>query len=288
MFEEKVSIIITTYNRSKNLKNAIESVLKQSYKNIEIVVVDDNDISSLERKLTETVMEGFKSFSNIKYIKHEKNSGGSVARNTGINNSSGNYISFLDDDDEYYPIKIENEVFELLRFKENSKIAFIMSEMEIFKNGEKLKVTNREKLFGDKKNFLKYHLMRKCKHGYVGTPAFLFRKSILEEVGGFPILSIRQEYGLLLQILGKGYEGRYLSLPTVRINVLGDGLSRNYSLKKEMDLDILYKMQLEYKNYLNWGERKRMKINYSMDLFKYFIITQRYDRVIANFFSSLK
>ena len=100
-----VSVIITTYGGSKTLKRAINSILAQTYKNIEIIIVDDNDPNSLERKHTENIISNFDACT-IKYIKHSKNLNGAVARNTGINASNGKYICFLDDDYFYLPNRV--------------------------------------------------------------------------------------------------------------------------------------------------------------------------------------
>ena len=99
MNEELVSVIIPTYKRSEMLPRAVESALNQTYSNIEVVVVDDNDPESTWRKDTSERMLQFKNDNRVKYICHEKNSNGSVARNTGIKNSAGSIIAFLDDDD---------------------------------------------------------------------------------------------------------------------------------------------------------------------------------------------
>lgn len=105
----KVSVVIPTYKRPKYLKRALDSVLRQTYKNIEIIVVDDNNSDDEYRIETEKFMKKFND-SRIKYIKHERNKNGSAARNTGIKNSSGKYITFLDDDDEFADQRIEKLV----------------------------------------------------------------------------------------------------------------------------------------------------------------------------------
>ena len=105
-----VSVIIPTYKRPNFLDRAINSVLQQTYPNIEIIVVDDNNPGTEGRFLTERIMEGFKESPNVYYIKHEHNKNGSAARNTGAFSSKGSYIAFLDDDDQYLPKKIESQV----------------------------------------------------------------------------------------------------------------------------------------------------------------------------------
>lgn len=100
----KVSIIIPTFNRAYLLARAIESVLAQTYKDFEIVVIDDAS--------TDNTKEVVKSFDdkNIQYIYHKKNMGGAAARNTGIKIARGYYIAFLDDDDEWLGNKLEKQV----------------------------------------------------------------------------------------------------------------------------------------------------------------------------------
>lgn len=106
--EPLVSVVIPTYNRPDNLVRAVESVLSQTYKQIEVVVVDDNNPESEARLLTENIMRKFNDNPQVKYIKHEKNKNGSAARNTGARASKGSYVAFLDDDDEYTPTRIES------------------------------------------------------------------------------------------------------------------------------------------------------------------------------------
>lgn len=113
-----VSVIIPTYKRSDMLPRAIASVLNQTYQTIQVVVVDDNNPDTEYRKNTEQLMEQYSADTRVKYIKHRKNMNGSVARNTGINNSDGEIVAFLDDDDFYYPEKIDKQVAYLLNHPE--------------------------------------------------------------------------------------------------------------------------------------------------------------------------
>ncbi len=113
MIDGMVSIIIPTYKGHSTLPRAIHSVLTQSYDKFEIIVVDDNDPESESRLLTEKVIQGF-SDKRIKYIRHKKNSNGAVARNTGLKNSRGEFIAFLDDDDIYLKDRLSKSV-ELLQ-----------------------------------------------------------------------------------------------------------------------------------------------------------------------------
>ena len=90
-----VSIIIPTFKRPGMLARAIESCLKQTYKNIEILVVDDNNPDTEGRIETEKFMQQYNDVKQIRYIKCKQNGGGAVARNEGIKNAKGY-------DDAYY------------------------------------------------------------------------------------------------------------------------------------------------------------------------------------------
>ena len=89
MISGLVSVIIPTYKRPNMLGRAIDSVLGQSYTNIEVVVVDDNSDGDKYRLETIQYMERYANDYRVKYIKHKTNQNGSAARNTGIQNSVG-------------------------------------------------------------------------------------------------------------------------------------------------------------------------------------------------------
>lgn len=96
MGSQLVSIIIPVYNREDSIGRAIESVLQQSYDEIELLIVDDGSTDG-----TAAVIEGYAD-ERVHYI-YQENAGANVARNTGINAANGTYISFLDSDDEFDP-----------------------------------------------------------------------------------------------------------------------------------------------------------------------------------------
>ena len=106
MFQEfpLVSVIIPTRNRVEMLCRAVNSVLSQTFDNLECIVVDDESHDN-----TEKVINSFED-DRLKYFRHEKNKGASAARNTGIRQSKGGLIAFLDDDDEWIATKLEKQV----------------------------------------------------------------------------------------------------------------------------------------------------------------------------------
>ena len=99
-----VSVIVPTFNRKKTIIRAINSILNQTYIDVEIIVVDDCSTDD-----TQKVVNSLNS-NKIKYVKHDKNRGACAARNTGIKLAKGEYIAFLDSDDEWLPEKLEKQI----------------------------------------------------------------------------------------------------------------------------------------------------------------------------------
>lgn len=104
-----VSCIIPTYKRCDTLLQAINSVLNQSYFNIEVLVVDDNEKGTKESKDVKNIIDGIND-KRLKLILQEKHINGAEARNAGIRAAKGEYVAFLDDDDEWLPEKLEKQI----------------------------------------------------------------------------------------------------------------------------------------------------------------------------------
>lgn len=131
---DKVSIIIPTYKGDNKLVEAIESVLNQTYRNVEIIVIDDNDPDSIYRMKTEKMIEPY-IHGRVLYYKHEKNKNGSAARNTGLRHVTGEYVAFLDDDDIYHEDRIKKCVSVLER---NVDYDAVYTAVEIYLDDDKV------------------------------------------------------------------------------------------------------------------------------------------------------
>lgn len=138
--EELVSIITPVYNAEKFLKDTIETVQNQTYKNWELILV--NDCS--KDKSEEIINHYSKGDKRIRLINLEKNSGSATARNTAIENSKGRYIAFLDADDLWIKEKLSKQI----QFMKKEKAAFIYSSYEFadengHPNGKKVQVPQK-------------------------------------------------------------------------------------------------------------------------------------------------
>jgi glycosyltransferase involved in cell wall biosynthesis/GR25 family glycosyltransferase involved in LPS biosynthesis len=113
IIEGRVSVIIPTYKRPENLASALKSVVEQDYNDIEVIVVSDNGIGSEYENETARIVAQYAYLNekcSVTLITHDVNRNGAAARNTGILNSTGEYICFLDDDDIYLPGRISLSV----------------------------------------------------------------------------------------------------------------------------------------------------------------------------------
>ncbi len=184
---KKVSVIIPCYNQGEYLDEAVQSVLKSDYENLEIVIVNDGSTD----KISDTVTEYFSSNPKIKVIKI-KNSGVCTARNVAVENATGEYILPLDADDKIYPEYIKKAVKIL---DKNQKIGIVYCEAEFFG-------------ISDKKWDLKPSTIKNMLVQNRIFPCAMFRKSDFEKVGGYnpKMESGCEDWDLWLSLMENGAE----------------------------------------------------------------------------------
>jgi teichuronic acid biosynthesis glycosyltransferase TuaG len=169
-----VSIIIPTYNRTDYLDLTIQSVLSQTYHNIEIIVVDDGTPNNNNEVLC-------KKTNKVKYIKIENSGGPAKPRNVGIREAKGKYIAFVDDDDLWLPTKLEKQVIVL---ENNPDFGLVHGCCEVIdENGiKKNEIIGRPGSFDVKHGDVS---MRMMGNWTLMMPSPLIRKEVLETVGFF-------------------------------------------------------------------------------------------------------
>lgn len=193
--EGLVSIIITTYKGSNKLIRAIDSALNQSYRNVEVLVVDDNDPNSPGRAFTEELIEKYSVCENVHYVKHLHNLNGAVARNTGICNAKGGFIAFLDDDDYF----LENRVEVCLKALEaNTDCVAVYTDSMLMCKGEIVSRNVAKDRPVGKDVLLNQNLL--------GTGSNLFlTRACCETVGGFDVRFLRyQDVEFIMRVLKIG------------------------------------------------------------------------------------
>ena len=242
---ELVSVVIPTHNRSELIKNAVSSVLSQTYKNIELIIVDD---ASTDK--TEEVVKSLDQ-SKIRYIKNEEAKGGNYARNLGISSSKGKYVAFLDDDDEWMPEKVADQV---ALFEEDQSIGLVYTGAEIIYTSKNYKYIRQPKHRGD---LSKEILMR----NYIGTTSsVMVKRSLLEKVGGFDNdMPALQDYDLWIRIAQVAQIG-YINKPLIKyynytnINQITDNV---HKIEKAIN-----KIDIKYKNLIATLDKKAQEERY--------------------------
>ncbi len=184
LIEGLVSVIIPVYNSEKYVKETIESVLKQTYQNFEIIIVDDCSTDN-SCQIIENIDD-----QRIQLIQLDKNSGVAVARNIAIENAKGQYIAFLDSDDVWISNKLDTQI-DLLKGNQQTPMAYTRITM-IDANGKVIKDNCKIK-----KN-ISYSFLQK--NTMIATSSVVINRSVVKEIE-MPNRKSAEDYSLWLSIL---------------------------------------------------------------------------------------
>jgi len=203
---ELISIIIPSYNSGKFLGEAIESAVNQTYKNIEIIIVNDGSTDNTE----EIAKQWQKRDKRIRYLKHKENKGLSAARNTGIRTSKGDFIALLDADDVWMKDKLEKQIEKI---RKEADIVY-SNAILINEKGKKLEDTLWKKVKTAP------YAGRDCleslfqKNFMIPASSLIFKKEVIKEIGGFDEkLKSAEDYDFCLRALAHGYNINYVGSP---------------------------------------------------------------------------
>ena len=228
----KISVIIPTYNRRHTLERAIDSVLSQTFKPFEIIIVDDGSEDGTRNWVQEA-------YPSIKYI-YQSNNGVSSARNKGIISSRGSWIALLDSDDEWMPEKLEDQV---IFINENPGSLFCHTNEIWIRNGVRVNQMKKHKKYGG--DIFKYCLDM-CR---ISPSSSLIKKEVFEDVGLFDeSLTVCEDYDLWLRITAN-YTILFLDRPLIKkygghadqLSRVPEGIEqyRIQSLEKILSMSIL-------------------------------------------------
>lgn len=252
-----ISVIIPTYNREKQIKRAIESVIRQTYGALEIIIVDDGSTDNTEDVVCQIEER------KIKYVR-QKNQGACVARNRGIKEASGDYIAFLDSDDEWVSNKLERQM---------SHINNVGSEVSVC--NYVIENNNKTKVAMSNIHSEVFTLNELLNYNYITTGAILIKRELLQKVGMFDEKMPRyQDWELALRIARKT-EIPFLNEPLLIQHVQKESISRStskdkkfYALERMLEKNI----ELFYEN-----PKAYAHICWSMGMYSMFTQNQRKD-----------
>jgi len=208
-----ISVIIPTYNRAHTLRRALDSVLNQSYRNFECLVVDDGSIDDTRKVISEYQDE------RVTYL-YSENKGVSSARNIGFQHSRGEWISLLDSDDEWLIHKLEEQV----KFIEkNNHYKIVHGEEVWIRSGKRVNPKKIHKKSGGR-------IFERClKLCLISPSTVIISRNLWSEYGGFnEDFVVCEDYDLWLKITAK-YEVGYIERPLiVKYGGHDDQLSQKY------------------------------------------------------------
>lgn len=252
--EELVSIITPVYNCSKLLPKTIECVINQTYKNWEMILVDD----CTPDNSAEIIKKYADKDSRIKYFKLDKNSGAAIARNKALKESKGRFIAYLDADDLWKPEKLKKQV----EFMINNNYAFTCTDYEkINEDGKSMnKVINIPKR-------VDYNLY--LRNTVIQTVGVMIDINITgKEILVMPNIRRRQDAATWCQLLKKGYYCYELPETLSYYRVVNNSLSSNkfkaakgtWSLYRDIEKLSLIKSSICFMGYAFNAVKKRIYI----------------------------
>lgn len=165
-----ISVVIPAYNREKTITRAINSVLNQTYKDLELIIIDDNSTDETQ-KVVESINDD-----RINYYKLSENKGACYARNFGASKAKGQYIAFQDSDDEWFSDKLEIQMEEM---KKNDA-DMVFSRVQLYEEGNNQKYIGTAPKKNKKSGIITYEeLLSKT---IIGTPTILVKKETFDEI----------------------------------------------------------------------------------------------------------
>jgi Glycosyltransferases, probably involved in cell wall biogenesis len=277
----KVSVIIPTYNRRLLLERALKSVLEQSYRDFEVIIVDDGSTDGTFEMLKGY---GMTNSDKIKIIRQE-NRGESAARNAGIGIASGEYIAFQDSNDVWVKNKLEKQIAYM---EQNTRFALTYTDISVYRNGVlQFKSRLHEERYGYfKEGEIFLNLLKEC---FIFVPTVVLRRSCLLSIGGFnQKLFVAQDYDLWLRIATK-YPIGFLDEPLSICHYHGNNVTSDALLRCENFVCLFKDLFLNANLWLNALSIIRRRLSQGhYDLAYCFWVTGDYNSARKNFYLSLK
>ena len=225
-----VSVIISVYNCEKYIASCIESIIQQTYKNIEIIICDDGS--------TDKTNEIIKTYiTKVKYI-YQENQGQGAGRNNAVQYSQGEYLAFIDADDMWYENKIE---LQMSMFEKDQSLAAVYSEMMIIDE-------NQLKLGYHAKGTMKRGMIfsELLAENFIGLSSLIVKKNAFEQCGGFSEHRYCQDFVLLLKLASK-FNFDFVNKPLVSYRQHSQSVTSNLQLSYGEPIEYFKTVPLEYK-----------------------------------------
>lgn len=202
----RISVIIPFFNRSHTIGRCLISVQKQTLGDFECLIIDDGSDSN-EGLALQSITSGLKD-ERFRIVTLRANRGGGAARNAGIEQAQGEFIAFLDSDDEWLPSKLEKQ----LNLSLAQGLPFVSCQSYVH-HADGIGVLPTHPL--GKERVCDYLF---CRNGWLPTPSFFLKRDALESIRFDEALPRHQDYDLLFQLENKGVRPTILKEPLVRVH----------------------------------------------------------------------
>jgi glycosyltransferase involved in cell wall biosynthesis len=273
-----ISVIIPNFNRTDVLVKSIESVLKQTYLPLEIIIVDDRSNIDIDKyinsKFTKECKSGF-----IKVVVNKKNIGAGKSRNNGVELSKGNFIAFLDSDDYWHEDKLMEQIS---IFKNNYVLDLVYTDQLLVIDGE---------FYPSNKKMIKDDVLDNLVTGWTApnTSTLLYKKSSFELIGGFDAnLKSCQDHDLWFKAAIENFKIDFVNKP-LSFFVLDSNDRISFNAANRMHGVLLFLKKC--KGYMNNTNYKIFKTKYIFDtsfpIFIKSLQSKRIDRAVVLFFKFL-
>lgn len=207
--EVLVSVVIPTYRRAERLPVALKSVLGQTHRNLEVLIADDNDPGSEWDRATRAALAAFDD-PRVRVVATSGSTGGGAARNLACREARGEYLAFLDDDDEFQPDKVETQLAFML------ERGLDMCWQDVSWYDERGRLVEHRRLDHCKdfsrKGLLRAHLLTPISP----TSIYMLKHSLFERTEGFGEVATGQDWWLMLRCIEAGARIGYMPEVHVR------------------------------------------------------------------------
>lgn len=252
-----VSVIVPTYKRGEVLARALESLKNQTYKNVEVVLVNDCTEEEWIANVSE-VASRYEDSMRLTVIHNNGAHGSAAARDVGISHAKGTYVTFLDDDDYYLPEKIESQ---LAKMKETDA-DFSITDIEQYDERGKF-VEKRERTYiesTENEALFKYHYL----YHLTCTNALMFKKEYLEKIGGFHCADTGDEFFLIEKAIENGGRFAYDKSCYVHTVIHTKEFGVSSGMNKIKGEEQLYLHKKENFHRFSKKEIRQIKVRYKM------------------------
>lgn len=277
------SIVIPAYNASESIITTLDCVAAQTYRHFEVIIIDDKSADA--EKLAEVVKGEKYSQLNINLVLSQEKLNGSGARNKGIELATGDYISFLDADDEWHQDKLLESVRMIEKLDAQGKEkAIIFSQVNIIQDGAFLKVMPMQSVA---KNETVAEYLFGC-YGFIQTSTLVMKREYAEDIKFDPKYIRHQDYDFCIRADKKGYEFVMIDKPLANYHLItkfgskhkGESVKyshfwldnmKPYLTQRDINTYKAYKLPLRYKMD---GKSLQASISFA----RYFFLTNKDNR----------